>query len=399
MAFDWNRRLRCSITFGLLAVVLPGACVLLPQSAAAQFAPAAKTDVVDTWQGTLHVGRDLRSVMKIEKLPDGTLKTTMWSIDQGAQSLMAKSTTFAGGTLKINIEAIDASYEGKMSPDGTTITGTFTQADKPTPLIIVRATPETAWAIPVPPPKIPPMDPNADPGFEVATIKPTDPSVQGKGFRVQGRHFSTLNTTLTEIIAFAYGVQQKQVVNGPAWMDVDHFDLSAQPDLEGQPSDKQWKNMVKKLMADRFGLKFHADKREMAAYVLTMAPGGNKMTANTGGGALPGLFFTKLGTLRVNNATMTDFANLMQSSVFDRPVVNHTALEGRWDFILKWTPDETQFPNMPAAMKVPPPQTDAADAPPTVYKAVQEQLGLKLESTKAQVDVMVVDHVEKPSDN
>jgi uncharacterized protein (TIGR03435 family) len=399
MALVWKQRLSRFVVVCVLTAGVPCAGVLLPQVAAAQAAPAAKTDIVDSWQGTLHVGRDLRSVLKIEKLPDGTLKSTLWSIDQGAGSIAAKTTTFSAGTLRINIEAIDAIYEGKMSPDGTTITGTFTQGDKPNPLIIVRATPETAWAIPVPPPKIPPMDPNADPTFEVATIKPTDPSVQGKGFRVQGRHFATINTTLTEIIAFAYGVQQKQVVGGPTWMDSDHFDVSAQPDLQGQPSDKQWKSMVKKLMADRFGLKFHADKREMAAYVLTMTPGGNKMTANTSGGALPGLFFTKLGTLRVNNATMSDFSNLMQSSVFDRPVVNHTALDGRWDFILKWTPDETQFPGAPAAMKVAPPQTDAADAPPTVYKAMQEQLGLKLESTKAQVDVMVVDHVEKPTDN
>jgi uncharacterized protein (TIGR03435 family) len=399
MALVWKRRLSRSVVLCILTAGVPCAGALLSQVAVAQAAPAAKTDIVDSWQGTLHVGRDLRTILKIEKAPDGTLKSTLFSIDQGANSIAAKTTTFAGGTLKVSIEAIDGTYEGKMSPDGTTITGTFTQGDRPNPLILVRATAETVWAIPAPPPKIPPMDPNADPNFEVATIKPTDPSVQGKGFRVNGRKFSTLNTSLLEIIAFTYGVQQKQVVGGPAWMGTDHFDLSAQPDLEGQPSDKQWKSMIKKLLAERFGLKFHADKREMAAYVLTVAPGGNKMTPNPSGGALPGLGFGRLGRLTARNATMTDFAGLMQSTVFDRPVVNNTALDGRWDFVLKWTPDETQFPDAPAAMKVAPPQPDAADAPPSVYKAMQEQLGLKLESTKAQVDVMVVDHVEKPTDN
>jgi uncharacterized protein (TIGR03435 family) len=397
LAMDWKRRLVRSVFAGVLAA---GASrtVALSQTVTTQAASAAKTEIADTWQGTLHVGRDLRAVIKIEKAPDGTLKSTLWSIDQGGNSLAAKSTSFAAGTLKINIESIDGSYEGKMGADGNTITGTFTQGDRPTPLILLRATPETAWAIPAPPPKIPPMDPNANPSFEVATIKPTDPGVQGKGLRINGRHLSTLNTSLAEIIAFAYGVQQKQVVGTEPWMESDHFDLSAQPDLEGQPSDTQWKNMIRKLLADRFGLKFHPDKREMAAYIMTMAPGGNKMTANTSGGALPDLTFTKRGSLTVRNATMTDFSNLMQTSVFDRPVVNRTALEGRWDFVLKWTPDETQFPDAPPAIKVPPP-ADAGDAPPNVYKAMQEQLGLKLEPAKTQVDVMVLDHVQKPSDN
>ena len=388
---------------GVLLAIVSGittASVLsvgVPTAAYAQAIPgASRTNIDDSWQGTLHAGRDLRSLIKIAKAPDGTLKTTFYSIDQGGQPLTAKTTTFADGTLKFSIETIDLTYTGKMSPDGTTITGTVTQGDHPLPLIFVRSTPETAWAIPAPPPKIEPMDPNASPTFEVATIKPTDPNVQGKGFRVNGRRFTTINTTLNEIISFAYGVQSKQVVGGPAWMDTDHFDLSAQPDLEGQPNDKQWKDMIKKLLADRFQMKFHPDKRELSAYVLSVAPGGQKMTKSESDNPLPGLFFTKLGTLTVRNATMPDFVNLMQSAVFDRPVVDRTGLQGRWDFILKWTPDETQFAGF--GMKIPPP-SDAADAPPNVYKALQEQIGLKLEAAKTMVDVMVLDHVAKPGEN
>jgi uncharacterized protein (TIGR03435 family) len=93
---------------------------------------------------------------------------------------------------------------------------------------------------------------------------------------------------------------------------------------------------------------------------------------------------------------MGDFAGLLQAAVLDRPVVDQTGLQGRFDFPLKWTPDESQFADM--GMKIPPPK-DNADAPPGLFTAIQEQIGLKLESTKAPVEVLVIDHVEKPSEN
>jgi uncharacterized protein (TIGR03435 family) len=93
---------------------------------------------------------------------------------------------------------------------------------------------------------------------------------------------------------------------------------------------------------------------------------------------------------------MKEFTEMMQSAVLDRPVLDQTGLTGRYDFQLNWTPDDSQFGGMGA--KVPPP-TDAADAPPNLYTAIQEQLGLKLEATKAPAEVMVIDHAEKPSAN
>jgi uncharacterized protein (TIGR03435 family) len=112
---------------------------------------------------------------------------------------------------------------------------------------------------------------------------------------------------------------------------------------------------------------------------------------------LPALFFRGgLGRLSVRNALMTDFTGMMQSVVLDRPVLDQTGLTGRFDFTLNWTPDDSQF----AGMGVPvPPPTDSADAPPNLYTAIQEQIGLKLEATKAPADVMVIDQVEKPSAN
>jgi uncharacterized protein (TIGR03435 family) len=93
---------------------------------------------------------------------------------------------------------------------------------------------------------------------------------------------------------------------------------------------------------------------------------------------------------------MGDFAGLMQSAVLDRPVVNRTALDGKWNFLLKWTPDESQFAGL--GVKVPPP-SDAADAPPPLFTAIQEQLDMKLDAQKTAVDVMVIDHVDHPSPN
>jgi uncharacterized protein (TIGR03435 family) len=265
------------------------------------------------------------------------------------------------------------------------------------PLLFERATPETEWTIPPPPVRLPPMVADANPSFEVATIKPTKPGEQRKLFGVRGNHFTTINTSLTDLITFAYGVQQKQVVDAPLWMDTDKWDIEAQPDVPGAPNKQQVATMVQKLLADRYQLKFHNDKKELSAYVLTVAKSGQKMTAgSTDPNQLPGLFFRQLGVLTVQNATMVDFAGLMQTAVLDRPVVDQTALPGKWNFLLKWTPDESQFGGM--GVKVPPP-SDAADAPPSLFTAIQEQIGLKLDAGKAQVPVLVIDKAEKPSAN
>lgn len=156
--------------------------------------------------------------------------------------------------------------------------------------------------------------------------------------------------------------------------------------------------MLQKLLADRYALKFHNDQKELSAYVLVVGKDGPKMKQNTSNpNGLPGLFFGPIGTLHVMNATIHNFTNLMQSTVLDRPVVDKTGLTGRWDFTLKWTPDESQFVGM--GIKVPPPSADDANAAPPLFTAIQEQLDLKLEAQKTQVPVLVIDHVDHPSPN
>src|SRR5206468_4148003 len=138
----------------------------------------------------------------------------------------------------------------------------------------------------------------ANPVFEVATIKPSKPGTPGKAFRVRGREFSTFNTTLSDIIKFAYGLHARQIVGGPAWLETEKYDLAAQPDGEGQPNDKQWKMMMQKLVADRFKLTFHRDQKELSVYAIVVAKTGSKLTKSQGDpNGLPGLFFRGLGVL------------------------------------------------------------------------------------------------------
>src|SRR5277367_613929 len=127
-----------------------------------------------------------------------------------------------------------------MSADGTTVTGTLTGGQAPAPLTYVRATKETAWEIPPPPPPPKMMAADADPSFEVATIKPNDTGATSmQGLNVNGRNFTTRASSLADLVAFAYGVQAKQIVGGPELMDKDRYDIAAVPDQEGIPNTIQ----------------------------------------------------------------------------------------------------------------------------------------------------------------
>jgi uncharacterized protein (TIGR03435 family) len=350
-----------------------------------------------TWQGTLHNGKDYRDVIKITSADGGGYKADFYLPDQSGDAIPTKI-TMDGNTVKMTLPF--GTYEGKLNGDGKTITGTWSQGTSLLPLNFTRTTPETEWTIPPPTPKIPPMDENANPSFEVATIKPSAPDQKGKGFGFRAGHFVTRNTNLNDLIAFAYGLHAKQIVDAPAWFGADLYDIEAKPDAEGRPNQKQMQTMVQKLLADRFKLTFHHDKRELAVYVISVAGGGPKMTKSTSAPNDPSAFFFRaLGDLTVRNQTMKDFATWMQSGVMDKPVVDQTQLTDRYDFQLKWTPDESQFGQFRGTGAVVPPPTDDPKAPPSLYTAIQEQLGLKMGPAKFPDDVIVIDHVEKPTEN
>jgi uncharacterized protein (TIGR03435 family) len=373
-----------------LAVPLIVGLIIAPQLR------AQAPNITATWQGTLQAGNPLRIVIKISK-EDESLKAVFYSIDQQGQP-RAAAITLHGSAVEISVPANGGIYKGTLSADGNSIVGIWTQETNSLTLNLTRATSETAWAIPEPPSVLKPMAADANPVFEVAVIKPSNPDEQVKEFRVNGRQFSTRNMTVKDIITYAYGLHPRQIIGGPAWLESEKYDLLAQPDGEGQPNEQQWKTMIQKLLADRFKLTFHRDKEELSVYAITIGKAGPKLTKSAGDpNGLPTIAFKGLGVLPVVNATITDFASVMQIAVLDRPVVDQTGITGRYDFTLTWTPDETQFAAL--GVRLPPPVADNPAAPPNLFEAMQGQLGLKLEATKAAADVLVIDHVEEPSPN
>jgi uncharacterized protein (TIGR03435 family) len=357
-------------------------------------------DLSGTWQGALKLpnGQQLRIVLKITKT-NTNLTGMFYSIDQPGAGIATGPITAQGVNVKIPVPAIGGTYEGKV--EGDTITGTWTQGPGPAPLNLTKATPETAWAIPEPPPPPARMAANANPAFEVATIKPSKPGTPGKLFTVRGVNVMTVNTSLSDILGMAYDLHPKQIVNAPEWAESDKYDVTGKPDVPGQPSVAQLKTLMQKLVADRFQLKFHREKRDLSAYVISVAKTGAKLTPSAADpNSLPGLFFQGLGRLTVRNATLAEFAQVMQGSALDRPVVDQTGLTGRYDFTLNWTPDEFQFPGLRNAnAPPPPPPPPGTTEAPDLFTAIQQQLGLKLDSMKTPVDVIVIDHVERPSEN
>jgi uncharacterized protein (TIGR03435 family) len=351
-------------------------------------------DITGNWQGTLQAGSSLRIVFRVTKDAEG-FTSTMHSIDQGGQAI-ATTITVQGSNVKISIPAIAGGYEGRLSADGNSMEGNWSQGPGKLPLNLVKATRETAWAIPEPaaPPK--PMAADANPAFEVATIKPGQPGAQGYGFLIKGRQFFTINTSLSDLISFAYGVHARQISGGPSWSENDKYDIVGQPEGDGQPNERQWKIMVQKLLADRFRLAFHNEKRELPVYAIVVGKGGPKLTKSQGDpNGLPGIFFKGLGVMPAINANMGDLGRVLQGTVLDRPVIDQTGITGRYDFTLTWTPDEFQFPGI----QRPPTPTGNPGAAPNLFTAIQEQLGLRLETTRAPADVIVIDRVEKPTDN
>jgi uncharacterized protein (TIGR03435 family) len=404
-----SRAVRISRLFVGVFIALISVCPLTgtaqaTPSAAPATAPTATApspqDIVGTWQGTLHIAaanRDLRIVDKIGKNDKGELKVMFYSIDQPGQGISATGDSFQDGVLKYSIDFIQGKYEGKMSADGKTITGTWTQGPNPIALNLERANADTAWAIPEPP-KTMPAD--ANPSFDVATIKPSTPGRPGKAFGFRGRSFITVNTDMNDLVAFAYGLHAKQIVGAPDWFSTDLFDIDGVPDVAGQPNLKQMGVMVQKLLTDRFKLTFHREQRDLSVYILTVASGGPKMKTTTAAANDPqGFGFRALGDLSVRNMNMKEFASWMQTGVMDKPVVDQTGLTEKYDFHLKWTPDDSQFAQFRGTGAAPSPPSDDPNAPPSLYTAIQEQIGLKIGPGKAPDDVIVIDHVEKPSAN
>jgi uncharacterized protein (TIGR03435 family) len=231
------------------------------------------------------------------------------------------------------------------------------------------------------------MAKDANPDWDVVTIKPGDPN-GGQRIRFRGRHVVLQSHTVEDILLIGYGVQKSQLAGEPDWAKTEHWDVDGIPNVEGQPSLRQLQTMMQKILLERFGLKLHHEQREMPVFALTVSKGGPKMNPDTSD---PNGWMDQDNSNAngrdvesLKNASMPDLALILQFRV-DRPVIDQTGLKGRYDFKLQWSTDDAQTPR--------------PDAPPGLFTAIQEQLGLKLDPVKSPADVLVIDHIEKPSPN
>lgn len=242
---------------------------------------------------------------------------------------------------------------------------------------------------------------NAPPSltFEVASIKldRSDSGAVGFGFGAKGNRFTASNVPLKTLIHYAYGVAEDQILDAPAWLSSEHYDIEA----EVPEADSDWLHklspenqmlLLKPLLEDRLKLQVHHESKMLSVYALVIAKNGPKIKQATpyegypngfrspDGVARPGTFSLRPGQLIFQALPISRLAALLSRQLENR-VVDQTGLAGNYDFTLQWTPDDN-------------PQNG-----PSIFTAIQEQLGLRLESAKLPVDCLVIDHVERPSSN
>jgi uncharacterized protein (TIGR03435 family) len=203
-------------------------------------------------------------------------------------------------------------------------------------------------------------------------------------------------TTLKEIIAAAYGIPRRDfkrlIVDGPKWIETDLFDIwaKASPDR----SQVELEQMLQALLADRFRLRLHREIRELEVYALVLVKGAPRLTeANS---ATRGRINWRAGSLTATSTTLARFAQILTSLVGE-PVIDHTGLATAYDFTLKWTPEPGMSSPFGGAALSEPLATSGGTMGPSIFTAVQEQLGLRLQRRKLPTEVLVIDAAERPT--
>jgi uncharacterized protein (TIGR03435 family) len=235
--------------------------------------------------------------------------------------------------------------------------------------------------------------------FEAASIKPSQPGETGGGIRPApgGERYVASNVTLKQMITVAYRIKPEQVAGGPAWMDADRYDMNAK--AERPSSLEELHVMLQDLLADRFKLRFHRESKELPMYALTVDKDSPKLKPHEAQSAGDPWIdqvqddFPQT-TWHATFAPM-DFFAWRLSLILDRPVVDLTKLKGGYDFDLKFTQELP--PNIQPGALFNGGPIDASGS--TIFEAIRQQLGLKLERQKGPVDILVIDHAEKPVEN
>jgi uncharacterized protein (TIGR03435 family) len=256
--------------------------------------------------------------------------------------------------------------------------------------------------------------PSSRPQFEVASIKPNRSLTPPRaGFRANA--FEAVNATARQLITLAYGSDHQNVVDeiigGTAWLDSERFDVSARAAIaDGAGNQAQGRAMLQTLLENRFNLRVHRERQERPVYRLVIAPGDRPLGAGLKRAPLdcstradrrpagtPGIMYCGIdrapGRSTGRSMPMRLLADTLSSRV-GRNVIDETGLSGEWDWDLEWSPGPSE-PVSPDGITTPLAPQDG----PSIFAAVQEQLGLRLESGRALLDVLMIDAIERPSPN
>lgn len=223
--------------------------------------------------------------------------------------------------------------------------------------------------------------------FEVASIKPSNAGPNStSGIHTGHGRLDAENVTLLRCILGAYGVGPQQIIGGPDWLNTDHFEISAKADRPVE-SDAELMVLLQGLLAERFKLVVHREKKIARVFVLEVAKNGPKLEKAEPGEAGTNTSNTNTAvTIAAHNTDMDALARVLGRQT-DLPVVNQTGLQGIFNFKLTWTPERARQAN-----------SGGADAP-SLFTAIQEQLGLRLRQQNAPLEMLVIEHAEKPTAN
>jgi uncharacterized protein (TIGR03435 family) len=229
--------------------------------------------------------------------------------------------------------------------------------------------------------------------FEVASVRPNRANDRIVTIDVgPGGRFAARGYTLVLLMQRAYGVMDWNVSGGPGWIRTDRYDVSAKAIVEGNLTETQLRPMLQRLLAERFKLKLHRSSKEMSGYALVVGKGGPKVKPAVDGEEHADTFRLNATGLRGQGITMENFARYVAGKL-GLVAVDKTGLKGVYDFKVEWTVEPDQDTGgLPGA--------DSRDALRwAVFTALQEQLGLKLDAQKITVQMLVIDSVEKASEN
>lgn len=236
------------------------------------------------------------------------------------------------------------------------------------------------------------------PAYEVASIKPNSGTDLRNVFRIEhGGALYASGITLKRLMMTAYNVQGFRLIGGPGWVDSDRWDVQAKPGRA--VSDQQVRPMLRALLEDRFGLHVHSETRNMPVYELVVDRNGSKVPRVKDIDAKPEVR-VGAGLIELSNNSSATFASQL-SYALAQPVIDRTGLSGNFDFAIRWTP-EAREDGGPTTAGLPPgtpaPPASSTDGP-SIFTAIREQLGLRLQSSRGSVEVVVIDDVRMPAAN